>query len=68
VCPIPPDIARNSVDDLLAQLVGYRIDGGCDDCGAYQTVRLDADEVWVVTVHHDDCCPVWRSIRNGGAA
>jgi hypothetical protein len=51
------------VDGILSQLVGHHIDGGCMDCGAYQSVRRDGHGVWHVTVHHDDTCPYWRLIR-----
>jgi hypothetical protein len=62
--PEPADLASpHPVDEFLAQLVGRLVHGGCDDCGAYQTVHMDPDGVWHVTVHHDDWCRFWASIR-----
>jgi len=43
------------ISDLLASLVGKRIEGGCERCDAYQTVEPDE---WGarVTIHHDQWC------------
>lgn len=42
---------------ILDQLLGQRIAGGCDHCDAYQT--FDDDQgIYVLTVHHDDDCPI----------
>lgn len=43
--------------DTLAALEGLEVPGGCEDCSAFQTVRMTADRVAVVTVHHDESCP-----------
>jgi hypothetical protein len=43
-----------------------RVPGGCDACEAYQTVTRDSGGVYVLTVHHDDGCPVWRAVGREG--
>ena len=48
---------------IFQNLQGRRIPGGCVDCTAYQTVREDAPNVYVVVVHHDDTCPTLRRIE-----
>jgi hypothetical protein len=52
--------------DFLAQLVGQKIAGGCDDCDAYQTVEQDpqCSYLWTLHVHHDDTCPFYVSLLN----
>jgi hypothetical protein len=41
--------------------------GGCEDCGAHQSLsRLPSDQwgsVYVLTVHHDDTCPQLKEIE-----
>jgi hypothetical protein len=51
-----------SIADLLEQMAGQRIPGGCDDCDAYQEMTKQ-DGIYVLTVHHDDTCPTWQQIR-----
>jgi hypothetical protein len=52
-------LQRNPVHDLLDSFVGLEVDGGCDDCDAYQTIeRIDVG-VYVNHVFHDDTCPWW---------
>lgn len=46
--------------NILGPLDGARIPGGCDQCDAYQTTRVE-DGVWHITVHHDDWCPVLQA-------
>lgn len=56
----------NPVSDFIAAMDGARIPGGCDQCGAYQVVRARAyghRNVHMVTVHHDDWCPVLAAIE-----
>jgi len=53
---------RDLMDDMFSPLVGRQVEGGCDDCDAYQTVRAELGGWWI-TVHHDDCCPAWLQIR-----
>ena len=50
--------------DVLAALNAIEFDGGCDDCPAYQTIKTVRSGVHVVTVHHEDSCPTWGSIRH----
>ena len=44
---------------------GQQIQGGCDLCSAYQTLGEESPGVYVLTVHHDDDCPVWRAMQAG---
>ena len=52
-------------ESVLAGITGRRLPGGCDDCLAYQVLsRMPNDQwgaVYVLTVHHDDTCPVLTS-------
>lgn len=52
---------------LFGGLAGERVPGGCDRCSAYQTVTEDERDlrVWHLVVHHDEDCPVARTIRAG---
>jgi hypothetical protein len=49
----------NPVRELLDSLVGIEVDGGCDDCPAYQTIERVDVGVYVNRVFHDDTCPWW---------
>ena len=40
-------------------LAGLRVPGGCDDCDAYQEVREEQPGITIITVRHDDTCPVY---------
>jgi hypothetical protein len=52
----------------FSDLVGRETPGGCSECDAYQTVREEAEGVWVLTVHHDERCRFYRArVRKGGA-
>ena len=58
----------NPVGELLASLDGAQIQGGCDYCDAYQTIRahaLGSHAVHMITVHHDDWCPVLTAHQLG---
>ncbi|WP_347757320.1 hypothetical protein [Agrococcus sp. ProA11] len=35
-----------------------RMDGGCDDCLAYQRLIRDGDGIYTLRIYHDDTCPV----------
>jgi hypothetical protein len=48
-----------------AAKAGQRIPGGCDSCKAYQTVEVEEPGVYALHVHHDDWCPVLRSMKAG---
>ena len=50
------------LDSIAATIGDQRIAGGCDDCGAYQTMTKRDDGVFRVTVHHDATCP-WLKAR-----
>jgi hypothetical protein len=41
----------------LADLVGRRLPGGCDDCIAYQTINQLGVDYFELVVHHDVTCP-----------
>jgi hypothetical protein len=49
----------NPVQELLDSLVGIAVDGGCDDCPAYQTIERVDVGCYVNRVFHDDTCPWW---------
>ena len=44
-----------TLTEIFEQMAGQRIPGGCDTCDAYQTMG-EKDEIFVITVHHDDWC------------
>lgn len=50
-------------EDLFAHLAGTRIDGGCDDCSAYQEIERVSAGVALVHVFHDETCP-WLLSRS----
>jgi hypothetical protein len=50
---------RHLLVDILANLDGAHIAGGCDSCDAYQTVQPIEAGVWHITIHHDISCPWW---------
>jgi hypothetical protein len=43
----------------LEQIEGQPIPGGCEDCGAHQTITETTPGVFVLTVHHDLSCPAY---------
>jgi hypothetical protein len=57
--------AAADVGHLLAAVAGQPIPGGCESCDAVQTVRREpgTDNVWRMTIAHDDTCPTWKAIR-----
>jgi hypothetical protein len=57
--------ARNSMVNVLGPLEGAQIPGGCDTCDAYQTVGAVEHGIWMITVHHDDGCPVLKRYEEG---
>ncbi len=58
---------RSDLDYALVAATGKQIPGGCDQChDPYQSVRQDSGG-WVITVHHDDGCPVLIRHRRGRA-
>lgn len=52
-------LQRNPVHELLDSFIGVEIDGGCDDCNAYQTIERLAMGVYINHIHHDDTCGWW---------
>lgn len=59
------------VSDLIASMDGARLPGGCDCCNAYQTIRAHAfgsQNIHMITVHHDDWCPVLAAHQAAGAS
>jgi hypothetical protein len=47
----------NTLTELFEAMAGRHIEGGCDDCNAYQTMMTRQDGIHVLTIHHDDTCP-----------
>lgn len=47
-------------NEILQALAGHTIPGGCDHCQAHQTITDAGCSVHVLTVHHDDTCPVYK--------
>jgi hypothetical protein len=56
----PPQAA---VARVLGRLDGARIPGGCAECDAYQSVKPVSGGLWMMTVHHADCCPFLRRLE-----
>jgi len=54
-----------TLDDLFGQSENEPIPGGCDRCDAYQTVDELAPNVYGLTVHHDEWCPLLRAKTAG---
>jgi hypothetical protein len=52
------NVAR--IHDHLSDLLGKRVDGGCDHCDAYQTVHI-ASYGATIRIHHDHWCPTLNS-------
>jgi hypothetical protein len=51
----------NPLDDLFSQIDDAPIPGGCNRVDAYQTVDTPEPGIHVLTVHHEDWCPFYRS-------
>jgi hypothetical protein len=54
------------LNDTLEPLYGAEIPGGCDHCDAFQVVKATAlgqRGLSVIEVHHDDWCPVLRTVQ-----
>lgn len=56
-------MAARPLAQLAAELAGYRVPGGCDDCDAWQTLTNEGPGIYRLTVHHDSTCPAWRAKR-----
>jgi hypothetical protein len=52
----------SDIEDLFDQTEREPMPGGCEHCDAYKTVREESPGVFVLTVHHDDWCPLYRSV------
>lgn len=48
---------RTILDQLVADLAGQRVPGGCESCDSWQTLD-EHHGIFRVRVHHDDGCPV----------
>ncbi len=48
---------------MFEDLIGQRIEGGCEDCNAYQVLEEDPewDKMFYLRVYHDDTCPWFNS-------
>jgi len=53
--------AQAAIASAFGPLEGARLEGGCGECNAYQTVEPFEAGVWTMTVHHDDWCPVLKA-------
>jgi hypothetical protein len=51
--------SANPVHELLDSLAGIEVDGGCDDCNAYQTIERVDIGCYVNHVFQDNTCPWW---------
>jgi len=51
---------------MLDAMAGKQLPGGCQDCGAYQTVDQVEPGVYVLRVHHDASCPTYRRLVGTG--
>jgi hypothetical protein len=47
----------------LEPLTGRRLPGGCDLCDSYQVLSRCADDLYVLSVHHEQSCPAYRAPR-----
>lgn len=54
----------SELDDLLRQFAGEPIPSGCDYCNADQLLEELSPGMHVLTVRHDDDCPVLRASRS----
>ncbi len=55
-----------TLDRLLGDLAGQTVPGGCEDCDADQTVSQHHPGVWLLTVAHDDGCPILAAHQQTG--
>jgi hypothetical protein len=46
----------SGLGDLFGQIEQEAIEGGCEECEAYQTLVEVSPLVYSVIVHHDDWC------------
>lgn len=53
----------SAIDDLFKRVHDREIDGGCDDCNAFQRLT-QTDGIWHLVVHHDETCP-WFLAQKG---
>ena len=56
---------QEALVDAFAPLEGAELPGGCDECGAHQTVEPIEAGAWRITVHHDEGCPVLEAKAGG---
>jgi hypothetical protein len=50
---------QEALRELVRQLDGAQIYGGCEECDAYQTMDEDPEHPGIIhiRIHHDDFCP-----------
>lgn len=51
----------STTKQALDQLCDQKLPGGCDDCNAYQRMKL-VDGIYRVSVYHDDGCPYLNGV------
>lgn len=54
------------LEELFSQIEDQPVPGGCDQCGAYQTVTVDEPGIFRVIVHHDSWCPFFKARKAEG--
>jgi hypothetical protein len=58
----------SAFDELFKKVGEQRIEGGCDDCSAFQRLVKDEDGIWVLTTFHDNTCPYLLARKAGEPA
>lgn len=56
------DSAFHRPRGTLTALLGKALQGGCEDCNAYQELDQIAPGIYGLTVRHDHTCPTLRRI------
>ena len=57
----------SDLEDLFAQIEDEPVPGGCEGCDAYQILNEESPGVFVLTVHHDEWCRLYRAAKAGTA-
>lgn len=40
------------------------VDGGCEDCNAYQDLTVKAPKTWILEVVHNEGCPFLKVLKD----
>jgi hypothetical protein len=67
--PKPKQDPNAWLRDIIRELNGQRIPGGCEECDSYQTAREDPDHPNIFHIHtwHEEECP-WLAEREARAS